>query len=87
MTAFVDVPLPAEMPGGRLAERVRRQFAADRVGRRRRPPVVKAVRREQGTAVLGDTAVLRLAGRIHDQLVVPARWRRSWPIPRSPTCW
>ena len=68
MTAFMDVPAPADVPGGRLAERVRRQFAADRI-EATPAAVVKAVRREQGTAVLGDTAVLRLAGRIHDQLV------------------
>ena len=68
MTAFLDAPAPAERPAGRLAEQVRRQFAADRV-EATPAAVVKAVRGEQRTAVLGDTAVLRLAGRIHDQLV------------------
>ncbi|HEY7272341.1 MAG TPA: TadA family conjugal transfer-associated ATPase [Actinoplanes sp.] len=51
-----------------MAERVRQQFAADRV-EATPAAVVKAVRAEQSAAVLGDTAVLQLAGRIHDQLV------------------
>jgi pilus assembly protein CpaF len=51
-----------------MAERVRRQFAADRV-EATPAAVVRAVRGEQNAAVLGDTAVLQLAGRIHDQLV------------------
>jgi pilus assembly protein CpaF len=53
---------------GGIAERVRQQFAAD--GMDATPAaVVTAVRRETGAAVLGDTAVLRLADQIHDQLV------------------
>jgi pilus assembly protein CpaF len=48
--------------------RVRRQFAA--AGVEASPSaVVQAVRQEAGAAVLGDTAVLRLADRVHDQLV------------------
>ncbi|WP_433723974.1 TadA family conjugal transfer-associated ATPase [Actinoplanes sp. CA-051413] len=51
-----------------VAERVRRQFAADGV-EATPAAVVSAVRAEPGAAVLGDTAVLRLADRVHDQLV------------------
>jgi pilus assembly protein CpaF len=48
--------------------RVRRQFAADGV-EATPAAVVQAVRRESGTAVLGDRSVLRLADRVRDQLV------------------
>ncbi|MEU4622457.1 TadA family conjugal transfer-associated ATPase [Actinoplanes sp. NPDC023801] len=49
-----------------VADRVRRQFAYD--GLDATPAaVVSAVRREN--AVLGDTAVLRLAGRVRDELI------------------
>jgi pilus assembly protein CpaF len=51
-----------------MAERVRQQFAADGVDASP-AAVVTAVRRESGAAVLGDTAVLRMADQIHDQLV------------------
>src|SRR5690349_13779336 len=51
-----------------LGSRLRRQFAADGVTATP-AAVVHAVRRETEAAVLGDTAVLRLAGRVHDQLV------------------
>lgn len=51
-----------------LGARVRRQFATDGV-EATPAAVVHAVRRETGAAVLGDTAVLRLADRVHDQLV------------------
>ncbi|NMO57188.1 TadA family conjugal transfer-associated ATPase [Actinoplanes sp. TBRC 11911] len=48
--------------------RVRRQFAADGV-EATPAAVVRAVRRDAGTAALGDRTVLRLADRVHDQLV------------------
>jgi len=51
-----------------VAERVRWQFAADGV-EATPAAVVTAVRREPTAAVLGDSAVLRLADRVHDQLV------------------
>jgi pilus assembly protein CpaF len=51
-----------------IGARVRRQFATDGV-EATPAAVVHAVRRETGAAVLGDTAVLRLADRVHDQLV------------------
>jgi pilus assembly protein CpaF len=56
------------LPGHGVAERVRRQFAADGV-EATPAAVVNAVRQETGAAVLGDTAVLRLADQVHDQLV------------------
>src|SRR4051812_23843385 len=62
--------MTAAFPSARreLAERVRRQFAAD--GLAATPAaVVAAVRQESDVAVLGDTALLRLAGRVHAQLV------------------
>jgi pilus assembly protein CpaF len=68
MTAFASMSAAAEPPARGMAERVRRQFAAELV-QATPAAVVKAVRNEQGTAVLGDTAVLRLAGHIHDHLV------------------
>ena len=52
----------------RVAERVRRQFAVNGVDATP-AAVVNAVRRESDTAVLGDTAVLRMADHVHDQLV------------------
>ncbi|MET8147379.1 TadA family conjugal transfer-associated ATPase [Actinoplanes sp. NPDC049668] len=59
-------------PGGPesagVAERVRRRFAVDGVDATP-AAVVAAVRGEPGAAVLGDTAVLRLADRVHDQLI------------------
>ncbi|AGZ38658.1 TadA family conjugal transfer-associated ATPase [Actinoplanes friuliensis] len=54
-------------PAG-VADRVRRRFAADGVDATP-AAVVTAVRNEPGAVVLGDTAVLRLADRVHDQLV------------------
>ncbi|WP_433346568.1 TadA family conjugal transfer-associated ATPase [Micromonospora sp. CA-111912] len=56
-------------PGGEeLSSRVRQRFAAADT-----PvtpaAVVSAVRAEPAAAVLGDTAVLRIAGRVHDDLV------------------
>jgi pilus assembly protein CpaF len=48
--------------------RVRRQFATDGV-EATPAAVVRAVRRDAGTAALGDRTVLRLADRVHDQLV------------------
>jgi pilus assembly protein CpaF len=51
-----------------VVDRVRQQFARDGV-EATPAAVVTAVRRETGAAVLGDTTVLRLAGRVHDQLV------------------
>jgi pilus assembly protein CpaF len=53
---------------GGMAERVRRRFAAEGVDATP-AAVVAAVRREPGNAVLGDTTVLRLADRVHDELV------------------
>lgn len=51
-----------------LAARVRRRLAAD--GTTVTPAaVVSAVRAEPGTAVLGDTTVLRMATRVHHDLV------------------
>ncbi|MBF9127493.1 TadA family conjugal transfer-associated ATPase [Plantactinospora sp. S1510] len=51
-----------------LAARVRRRFAAD--GTAVTPAaVVSAVRAEPGAAVLGDTTVLRMASRVHHDLV------------------
>src|SRR5215213_5880776 len=51
-----------------ITKRVRQQFAADGVDATP-AAVVAAVRREPGHAVLGDTAVLRIADQVHDQLV------------------
>jgi pilus assembly protein CpaF len=48
--------------------RVRRQFATDGV-EATPAAVVRAVRRDAGTAALGDRTVVRLADRVHDQLV------------------
>ena len=73
MTADLSVlapePRPArpELPPG-MAERVRQQFATDGV-EATPAAVVEAVRREPAGAVLGDTTVLRLAGKVHDHLV------------------
>ncbi|MFF5072088.1 TadA family conjugal transfer-associated ATPase [Micromonospora olivasterospora] len=54
--------------GGQLSSRVRERFAAAAT-----PvtpaAVVSAVRAEPAAAVLGDTALLRIAGRVHDDLV------------------
>jgi pilus assembly protein CpaF len=51
-----------------LAARVRRRFAAD--GTSVTPAaVVAAVRAEPGAAVLGDTTVLRMATRVHQDLI------------------
>ena len=67
-------PLPSvvsaadEHPSGSIAERVRRQFAAEGTDATA-AAVVTAVRREPGAAVLGDTTVLRLADQVHDHLV------------------
>jgi pilus assembly protein CpaF len=64
--------LPASHPTSptpdAVAQRVRQRFAADGV-EATPAAVVAAVRREPGHAVLGDTAVLRLADQVHDQLV------------------
>ncbi len=54
--------------GAGMAERVRRQFATEGVDATP-AAVVAAVRREPANAVLGDTTVLRLADRVHDELV------------------
>ena len=55
-------------PAAGITDRVRRRFATEGVDVSP-AAVVSAVRRESGAAVLGDTTVLRLADRIHDQLV------------------
>lgn len=63
-------PRPGGAPGldAGLAAQVRRRFAAD--GTVATPAaVVSAVRAEPRAAVLGDTTVLRMAGRIHHDLV------------------
>lgn len=51
-----------------LAVRVRHRFAAGD-GRVTPAAIVSAVRAEPGAAVLGDTALLRIAGEVHDDLV------------------
>ncbi|GAA4438239.1 TadA family conjugal transfer-associated ATPase [Phytohabitans houttuyneae] len=51
-----------------LASRVRRRFAVEGV-EATPSAVVSAVRREPGGAVLGDSAVLRLASQVHSDLV------------------
>jgi pilus assembly protein CpaF len=56
------------MSGQELAQRVRQRFAVDGV-EATPAAVVAAVRREPAAAVLGDTAVLRLADHVHDHLV------------------
>jgi pilus assembly protein CpaF len=53
---------------GGLASTVRQRFAVDGV-EATPAAVVHAVRRETGDGVLGDTAVLRLADRVRDELV------------------
>jgi pilus assembly protein CpaF len=68
MTAFPSMPTAAEPPAHRMTKRVRQQFAAELI-EATPAAVVKAVRSEQATAVLGDTAVLQLADQIHDHLV------------------
>jgi pilus assembly protein CpaF len=56
------------LPGQDIADRVRRRFAEE--GLDATPAaVVTAVRREPSAAVLGDTAVLRLADNVHSRLV------------------
>ncbi|SDZ35647.1 pilus assembly protein CpaF [Micromonospora pattaloongensis] len=56
------------MSDRQLATRVRQRFAAD--GADVTPAtVVSALRAEPSAALLGDTTVLRLAGRVHDDLV------------------
>ncbi|MFI5934874.1 TadA family conjugal transfer-associated ATPase [Actinoplanes sp. NPDC051494] len=54
--------------GMRLAERVRRHIAEERV-EATPGALISAVRHEAEASVLGDTAVLRMAGRVRDQLV------------------
>jgi pilus assembly protein CpaF len=51
-----------------LASRVRHRFAVDG-GEATPAAIVSAVRAESGTAVLGDAAVLRLAGEVQNDLV------------------
>ncbi|MFF5080681.1 TadA family conjugal transfer-associated ATPase [Actinoplanes sp. NPDC000266] len=60
MTAYGSAPA--------VAGRVRHRFAMEGV-EATPAAVVRAVRREPSAAVLGDTAVLRLADRVRDQLV------------------
>lgn len=55
-------------PGQDLARRVRRRIAADGV-EPTPEAVLSVVRQEAGAAVLGDTTVVPLAGRVRDQLV------------------
>jgi pilus assembly protein CpaF len=66
--AGVRAARPAASPGEALADRVRRRIAvegSDATG----AAVVGAVRREPRAAVLGDATVLRLAERVHADLV------------------
>ncbi|MBW6437702.1 TadA family conjugal transfer-associated ATPase [Actinoplanes hulinensis] len=56
----------SELASDRVTDRVRRRFAYEGV-EATPAAVVSAVRQE--TAVLGDTAVLRLAGRVRDELI------------------
>ncbi len=56
------------MSSGELTDRVRRRFAVDGVDATP-AAVVTAVRLDPAAAVLGDTAVLRLADQVHSQLV------------------
>ncbi|MEV4345941.1 TadA family conjugal transfer-associated ATPase [Actinoplanes sp. NPDC049596] len=65
MTIFGGGPAS---PAPEVVARVRHRFATDGV-EATPAAVVDAVRRESGAAVLGDTAVLRLADRVHGQLV------------------
>jgi pilus assembly protein CpaF len=60
-------PLAGDLPSG-ITERVRQQFAAEGV-EATPAAIVDAVRRDPDSAVLGDTTVLRLAGKVHDHLV------------------
>ncbi|WP_018788803.1 TadA family conjugal transfer-associated ATPase [Micromonospora sp. CNB394] len=53
---------------GELAARVRHRFAAEATAVTP-AAIVSAVRAEPATAVLGDTTLLRIAGRVHDDLV------------------
>ncbi|MCY1137399.1 TadA family conjugal transfer-associated ATPase [Actinoplanes sp. Pm04-4] len=68
MTAYAGLGSRLAASAPRVADRVRHQFAVDGV-EATPAAVVQAVRSESTAAVLGDTAVLRLADRVHDQLV------------------
>ncbi|GAA0521267.1 hypothetical protein Ade02nite_64600 [Paractinoplanes deccanensis] len=68
MTAYVGLGARLSASAPEVADRVRHRFAVDGV-EATPAAVVDAVRRESGAAVLGDTAVLRLADRVHDRLV------------------
>ena len=68
MTAYPGLGARLAATAPEVADRVRHRFAIDGVDATP-AAVVHAVRREPGAAVLGDTAVLRLADRVRDQLV------------------
>ncbi len=68
MTAYTGLGTRLAASAPVVADRVRHRFAIDGVAATP-AAVVQAVRSEPGAAVLGDTAVLRLADRVHDQLV------------------
>nr|WP_221379783.1 TadA family conjugal transfer-associated ATPase [Actinoplanes polyasparticus] len=68
MTAYAGLGSRQSATAPSVADRVRHRFAVDGV-EATPAAVVQAVRSEPGAAVLGDTAVLRLADRVRDQLV------------------
>ncbi|MGK5680374.1 TadA family conjugal transfer-associated ATPase [Actinoplanes sp. URMC 104] len=68
MTAYAGLGSRLAASAPVVADRVRHRFAVEGVPATP-AAVVQAVRTESDAAVLGDTAVLRLADRVHDQLV------------------
>ncbi|GAB2613458.1 secretion protein [Paractinoplanes abujensis] len=68
MTAYAGLGSRLAASAPAVADRVRHRFAVDG-GEATPAAVVHAVRSESDAAALGDTAVLRLADRVHDQLV------------------
>ncbi|WP_250002236.1 TadA family conjugal transfer-associated ATPase [Actinoplanes sp. M2I2] len=68
MTAYSGLGSRLAATAPVVADRVRHRFAVDGVPATP-AAVVRAVRGEADVAVLGDTTVLRLADRVHDQLV------------------
>ncbi|HET6483823.1 MAG TPA: TadA family conjugal transfer-associated ATPase [Actinoplanes sp.] len=68
MTAYAGLGSRLAATAPVVADRVRHRFVVDGV-EPTPASVVRAVRSESDAAVLGDTAVLRLADRVHDQLV------------------
>ncbi|WP_438870628.1 TadA family conjugal transfer-associated ATPase [Paractinoplanes bogorensis] len=68
MTAYPGLGSRLAASAPEVAGRVRHRFAVEG-GEATPAAVVHAVRSESDAAALGDTAVLRLADRVHDQLV------------------